>query len=83
MTGKEIIGDLMNRYGMNNEDMAERLNLSRSAVWARLDKKQSDNMTVRTLQNMANVLGHEVVVVAKNSMATTEGYRIGDSYNEK
>ena len=63
MTGKSAILMLMERHRINNTEMANKLGISRAALWARLDPRKSDNITVNTMQEMLNVLGYEIVIV--------------------
>lgn len=79
MTGKQIVSDLMKKQGVANCDMATAIGVTQATLWERLNPKKSDNMTIKTLQEMAGVLGYEVVVVKKGTLVD-DAYYIGDSY---
>lgn len=73
MTGKSAILMLMEKHGVNNNDMANALGITRAALWARLDPRKSDNITVNTLQEMLEVMGYEVVIVRKGFFENCKG----------
>lgn len=65
MTGKEVVLMLMKRRGLTTNDMANRIGISRSALFSRINPKTSDNMTVRTLSEMLHELGYKLLIVRK------------------
>lgn len=80
MTGKNAILNLMSLHGISNAEMANTLGISRAALWARLDPRKSDNITVKTMHEMLEIIGYEIVVApAGFSSEHNDVIKIGDS----
>ena len=77
MTGKEVVLMLMKQRGLTTNDMANRIGISRSALFSRINPKTSDNMTVRTLSEMLHELGYKLLVVRKNRKTKDDEIEIG------
>ena len=81
VTGKQIISELMKIKGTQNNSMAAELGITQAAMWDRLNPKKTDNMTIKVLQEMSNVLGFEVIVVPSGTIVDG-AYRVSDSYKK-
>lgn len=77
MTGKEVVLMLMKRRGLTTNDMANRIGISRSALFSRINPKTSDNMTVRTLSEMLHELGYKLLIVSKNRKTKDDEIEVG------
>lgn len=67
MRSREIVSELYRRAGITNEAYAEKLGISRSALWDRLNTTKAKDMSVSTMSEMVAVFGYRVVVVRDNS----------------
>lgn len=71
LRSREIVYELYRRAGITNEAYAEKLGISRSALWDRLNTTKAKDMSVSTMSEMIAVLGYRVVVVRDSSKLPT------------
>lgn len=76
MTAKELIKKLMVEKDMPNADMAKSIGVSQATLWERLNPKKTDNMTVKKLNEMLQVLDYKVVIVPADTPLPEGGYQI-------
>lgn len=76
MKAREIIKVIMEKQGVNNASMADRLNISQAALWDRLNSKKVKDIPVSLLSEMLRCLDYKVVIVPRTSRISSEGYEV-------
>ena len=76
MKAREIIKFIMEKQGVNNASMADRLNITQAALWDRLNTKKAKDIPVSTLSEMLRALDYKVVIVPRSSRIPTDGYEV-------
>lgn len=76
MTSKEIVRTLMRAQEVTNAEMAAKIDVSQATLWDRLNPKKTNNMTVKTLNEMLKMLDYKVVAVPRKSRLPEGGYEV-------
>ena len=76
MTSKEIVNNLMRTQGVSNAEMAAKLNLTQAALWDRLNPKKTNNMTVKTFNEMLKMLDYKIVAVPRKTRLPEGGFEV-------
>ena len=76
MKAREIIKVIMDKQGVNNASMADRLNITQAALWDRLNTKKAKDIPVSTLSEMLRALDYKVVIVPRSSRVPADGYEV-------
>lgn len=76
MTSKEIVNTIMKDQGVSNAEMAAKLDVTQAALWDRLNPKKTNNMTVKTLNEMLKMLGYKIIVVPREKRLPEGGYEV-------
>ena len=82
MTGKQAIVTLMKRHSIRNCEIYNRLGISRATFFCRIDQKRTDNLTVRVMVEILNILGYKLLVVPKRRVVADGEIQI-DNYVKK
>lgn len=76
MKAREITKVIMDKQGVNNASMADRLNITQAALWDRLNNKKVKDIPVSLLSEMLRALDYKVVIVPRSSRVPTDGYEV-------
>ena len=76
MKAREIIKVIMDKQGVNNACMADRLEISQAALWDRLNNKKVKDIPVSLLSEMLRALDYKVVIVPRTSRVPSDGYEV-------
>ena len=76
MKAREITKVIMDKQGVNNASMAERLNITQAALWDRLNTKKAKDIPVSMLSEMLRALDYKVVIVPRSSRLPSDGYEV-------
>ena len=76
MKAREITKVIMDKQGVNNASMADRLNITPAALWDRLNNKKVKDIPVSTLSEMLRALDYKVVIVPRSSRISADGYEV-------
>ena len=76
MKAREIIKVIMDKQGVNNASMADRLNITQAALWDRLNNKKVKDSPVSMLSEMLRALDYKVVIVPRSSRVPADGYEV-------
>lgn len=76
MKAREIIKFIMEKQDVSNACMADRLNITQSALWDRLNTKKAKDIPVSLLSEMLRSLDYKVVIVPRSSRVPADGYEV-------
>lgn len=81
MNGREIIKDIMNKKGITNNILANRLGITQAALWDRIDTqprkgKPRKDIPVSLLSEMIQVMDYKIMIVPSNTRLPKDGYEI-------
>lgn len=76
MKAREIVKFIMDKQGINNASMADRLNITQAALWDRLNTKKAKDIPVSTLSEMLRALDYKVVIVPRGSRLPADGHEV-------
>ena len=76
MKAREIIKFIMEKQGVSNACMADRLNITQAALWDRLNTKKAKDIPVSLLSEMLRSLDYKVVIVPRSSRVPADGYEV-------
>lgn len=76
MKAREITKVIMDKQGVNNASMADRLNITPAALWDRLNNKKVKDIPVSLLSEMLRALDYKVVIIPRSSRVPTDGYEV-------
>lgn len=73
MTGREIVKGLMDREGLTNVQLANRLGVTQATMWARLNNKSEKDFQLSVFYEMIDALGYEIVLRKKSEVCNDNG----------
>lgn len=81
MNGREIIKDIMQKRGVTNTILANRLGISQAALWDRVDtqprnKKPRKDIPVSLLSEMIQAMDYKVIIVPAKTRLPKDGYLV-------
>lgn len=76
MKAREITKVIMDKQGVSNASMADRLKITQAALWDRLNTKKAKDIPVSMLSEMLRALDYKVVIVPRSSRLPTDGYEV-------
>lgn len=76
MKAREITKVIMDKQGVNNASMADRLSITQAALWDRLNTKKAKDIPVSMLSEMLRALDYKVVIVPRSSRLPSDGYEV-------
>ena len=76
MKAREITKVIMDKQGVNNASMADRLDITQAALWDRLNTKKAKDVPVSMLSEMLRALDYKVVIVPRSSRLPADGYEV-------
>ena len=76
MKAREITKVIMDKQGVNNASMADRLDITQAALWDRLNTKKAKDIPVSMLSEMLRALDYKVVIVPRSSRLPADGYEV-------
>lgn len=76
MKAREITKVIMDKQGVNNASMADRINITQAALWDRLNTKKAKDIPVSMLSEMLRALDYKVVIVPRSSRVPADGYEV-------
>ena len=76
MKAREITKVIMDKQGVNNASMADRINITQAALWDRLNTKKAKDIPVSMLSEMLRALDYKVVIVPRSSRLPSDGYEV-------
>lgn len=79
MKAKDIIKTIMEKSGITNAVMSDRLDITQAAFWDRLNNKKHKDIGVNILCDMARVLDYKIVVVPRNTRVPDTAFTIDNT----
>lgn len=76
MKAREITKVIMDKQGVNNASMADRLNITQAALWDRLNTRKAKDIPVSMLSEMLRALDYKVVIVPRSCRVPADGYEV-------
>ena len=67
MTEMEYLAGLMEKNGVSNRELADRLGVTLSTVWDRINNRSRKSMSVPVFAAMLDALGYDLVAVPRGA----------------
>ena len=74
MRGREVIGSIIEERGISYAELGRRLDVSRAAMWDRVNNPKAKDVYASVMAETLEVLGYKLVAVPKNTPLPEDAY---------